>query len=117
MRKILGIVFLAIKLASGASAQEVIKAKDAHNYIGKTVTIIGKIKYIAGPGLLSSMSFYLVTDSTKIGIDVTIPIEIWSKSKVLNENQEGKIMKVTGLIKLNGEPYTKVKNSANVEIM
>jgi hypothetical protein len=116
MKKILGIVFLLTISASFALAQEVIKAKDAHNYIGKRVTVIGKIKSIAGPGLLSSMSFYLATDNAEIGIGVIVPMKIWSKSKQLNEKQKGKIMKVTGLIKLNGEPYTVVKSLTDIEI-
>jgi hypothetical protein len=76
MRKILGIVFLLTLSASIALAQEVIKAKDAHNYIGKRVTIIGKIKSIAGPGYTSSIFYYLVTDSAEIGIGVTVPIKV-----------------------------------------
>lgn len=102
--------------ASLALAQEVVKAKDARDYIGKRVIIIGKIKSIAGPGYLSSMSFYLVTDSVEIGFSVTVPLKVWRKSKVLNEKQQGKTMKVTGLVKLNGEPYTEVEKLSDVQI-
>ncbi|MGN6395246.1 MAG: hypothetical protein ACTHMI_06770 [Mucilaginibacter sp.] len=117
MKKIVLIFLGVILFASATLAQEVIKAKDAHNYIGKKVTVIGKIKSIAGPGYLSSMSFYLVTDSTEVGIVVIVPREIWTKSKILNENQKGKIMKIAGLIKLGGEPYTTVENLSDVKIL
>ena len=117
MRKILGIFFLLTISASVVLAQEVIKAKDAYKYIGKKVTVIGKINSIAGPGITSNMSFYLVTDTVKIGIGVTVPIKVWSKSKVLNEEQKGKTMKVTGLVKLNGEPYTNVEKLSDVQII
>lgn len=117
MRKILGMFFLLTLSASVVLAQEVIKAKDAYKYIGKRVTIIGKIKFMAGPGYTSSIFYSLVTDSAEIGIGVTVPIKVWRKSKVLNTNKEGKTMKVTGLIKLNGEPYTEVENLSDVQIL
>jgi len=117
MKKIVLILLSAILFTSATLTQGIIKAKDAHNYIGKKVTVIGKIKSIAGPGYLSSMSFYLVTDSTEVGIGVIVPKEIWTKSELLNENQKGKIMKITGLIKLNGEPYTTIENLSDVKIL
>jgi energy-converting hydrogenase Eha subunit E len=116
MRKFICTFFTAIIFTAGAFAQKLIKAKDAHNYMGKTVTIIGKIESMAGPGYLSSISYYLVTDTTKIGISVTIPMKIWRKSKTLITDQKGKTMKVTGVIRLNGEPATDVKNLRDVEI-
>jgi hypothetical protein len=125
MKHIILLLFLASILTCKASAQEVIKAKDAHQYVGKIVTVIGKIKYIAGPGYLSSMSFQLVTDSSEVGIAITIPMKIWSKSKVLNEKQTGKIMKAKGLIeqiikqdkKQNSLPYIVIKNVSDVQIL
>jgi hypothetical protein len=116
MKRVLWIVVL-LSISSVTFAQKAIKAKDAPKYVGKKVTIIGTIKSVAGPGYLTSMSFYLVTDSVDVGIAIVVPMKIWSKSKVFNENQKGKIMKVTGLIKLNGEPYTEVENISDVKIM
>ncbi len=126
MRSVILLLFLSLIFAYCASAQELIKAKDTRKYVGKVVTIAGKIKCIAGPGYLTSMSFQLVTDGSEVGVDITIPMEIWSKSKVLNENQEGKTMKAKGLVEqIIGKkditqktlPYIVIKSLSDVEIM
>jgi len=83
MKKIPWVVFLLL-ISSVAFAQKAIKAMDARKYIGKKVTIIGTIKSIAGPGYLTSMSFYLVTDSADVGMEVIVPMKIWGKSKMFN---------------------------------
>ncbi|WP_183561902.1 hypothetical protein [Mucilaginibacter sp. SP1R1] len=124
MKHIILLLFLILIFNFDARAQE-IKAKDAHQYVGKTVTVVGKIKYIVGPGYLTSMSFLLVTDSSEVGVAITVLMKIWSKSKVLNEKQGGKTMKAKGLIEQitkqdttkNSLPYIVIKNLSDVHIL
>ena len=110
-------VILLTSLSLNALAPQLIKAKDCKLYIGKKMTVVGKIKYIAGPGYLTSTSYYLVTDSVEIGIGIIVPMKVMEKSKVLNEKIKGKTMRVFGLIRLNGEPYMEIKKASDVEII
>ncbi|MES2275703.1 MAG: hypothetical protein V4592_06755 [Bacteroidota bacterium] len=125
MKRVILILFLVSIFTYNASAQEIIKAKYARQYVGKIVTVTGKIKYIAGPGYLSSMSFQLVTDNSEVGVSITVPMKVWSKSKVLNEKQTGKIMKAHGLIEQiiakdksqNSLPYIVIKRVSDIQIL
>lgn len=124
MKNISSLLIIASIFTYKASAQKIIKAKDAQQYIGKIVTVMGNIKYIAGPGYLSSTSFQLVNDNSEVGVVITVPMKIWSKSKVLNEKQTGKIMEAHGLIEQiiakdkgqNSLPYIVIKSVSDVQI-
>jgi len=102
----------------GASAQEAIKAKDANKYVGQNVTVIGKIRSVAGPGISSSVYWYVATDSVEVGLSVEIPIKVWGKSKIrlYTDNLKGKSVKIYGLILMNHEPYVVVKRRSDIKI-
>jgi len=103
-----------------ASAQKTIKAKNALKHIGEKVFVTGKIVAASGPGYDNSIGFYLVTDSTEVGVGVTVPFDIWSKykkrDKLLNGHIKGKIMKVYGMLELSGEPQIRINKAKDIDL-
>ncbi|MBD1366892.1 hypothetical protein IDJ77_23985 [Mucilaginibacter sp. ZT4R22] len=104
-----------------ASAQKTIKAKDAYKHIGEKVFVVGEIKGQAGPGYLNSISFYVITDSIKVGLGITVPYKIWRKyklgQKTLNSDLKGQTIKVYGLLKLYGEPQIEIKKASDLQVI
>ncbi|TFF38921.1 hypothetical protein [Mucilaginibacter psychrotolerans] len=121
MKNVYASIILSCFFHLNASAQKTIKAKDAYKHIGQKVFVVGQIKAQAGPGYLNSISFYITTDSIRVGLGITVPYEIWSKYKLgeknLTTNLKGQTMKVYGLIKLYGEPQIEIKKASDLQLI
>lgn len=116
------VVLLAL-FTKQSFSQKIIEAKDAYKHAGNHVLVVGKIISAAGPGYLDDISIYLVTDSTEMGLAVTIPYKIWSKygdrKGLLAADIRGKKVKVYGKIERYGEhdPFINIEKAADLKLL
>jgi hypothetical protein len=118
MKHLLILAFVAL-FTCKASAQKSVKAEDAAKYIGKEKWIEGTITSFAGPGYVSSTFYYIGSDTTKKGLSVQIPIQVWSKSpKLASSTLKGKLIEVHGIIEsIHHQPSVLVRDTADVKII
>jgi hypothetical protein len=117
MKHLLTLVFVALSTCK-ATAQKIIKAKDAGNYIGEDRWVEGRIISIAGPGYSSTITHYVGTDTIKVGIAAKIPLLVWSKSpKLARSTLKGKLVKAHGVKKdFYQQPYLVIRDTADLKV-
>ncbi|MHB8209461.1 hypothetical protein [Mucilaginibacter sp.] len=109
MKILFSVSVLLIVWGFNASAQKIIKARDAKKYIGKEIIVVGKLCDFSNSSYIQAATYNIETDSSHVGLTVILQGQYYqavtsqdfdNPKSLWIGNYIGKLVKIKGIVKV-----------------